>query len=233
MNPIVSYWKDIALQAFRRTAFFAWQRMVLGLIVTMVGFGLQWLTGLHPWNDIWKILLTVIGAYLIVMIAAYFTNIFRVPAILHINEVGITAKLMDDNESLRGTISKERENGERLTTDLQNVRLALQECEKRLAQHPDVLQEQRQLAIIRAKLKDFTAEEKCVLQYICDHGEILRTAVERELSGYKENVIGGAIGKGMSKALLKEETIHGSFDKWLSVTPNLKLALKTILTEKS
>lgn len=96
MNPIFSYWKDVARRAFRETAFLAWRKMVMSLVLAMVSFSLQWFFGLHRWSDIWKIALTALMAYPVVMLVAFLTNLVRVPAILHGEQSALIAVKSSD-----------------------------------------------------------------------------------------------------------------------------------------
>lgn len=80
MKPALDYWKEVLGVSFRETAFFAWNKMLIGLAVSFLGFSLQWILGFRPWDDIWKILLTVFISYLLVMSAAFVGKVFVVPA---------------------------------------------------------------------------------------------------------------------------------------------------------
>ncbi len=224
MKVVPDYWKQVRHRAFEETAFFAQDKMLLGLAVSILGFTLQWAFGIHPWSDVWKILLTVVVSYVIVMSLAFISKVITVPAVLDQEKTNKVTEL--DRHRL-----KLEENLKMMSLEVDNREIARQECEKRLAAHPVIQQEQRQLDLVRSKLREVTADERHVLRFVLDHGKMRLSTLQHELAVYGPKV-DSAVSKATQTDLIMLEVVPTAEDRLLYVNPALEPALKIVLGEQ-
>ncbi len=174
-------------------------------------------------KEMWIIIAITIGVYAVLYAIETLWNFASLsPPLMD------QAKTAQINGLGRHRIGLE-ENLKELSLEVERRGLAWRECEKKLAEHPVIQQEKRQLDLVQSKLRDVTPEERHVLLFILDHGKISRFTIDRQLSTCKQNIRDAAIGKGMNTGLIMEELIPASPDKYLYIAPALEAALKTVL----
>jgi hypothetical protein len=100
---------------------------------------------------------------------------------------------------------------------------------REIASHPSVQQEQRRVALVRAKLAVFTAEEMSVLRYILDHGEVRLLLLE---ASEDRKVVHSALRKATLAELVEQRSEDMTIERYVKIKPPFELALGVVLGDQ-
>jgi hypothetical protein len=198
-----NYWGVVSRNAVRETFSHARRKLLLGLMLSIIAFLLQWkVLHLRNWTDTEKIITSLLGAALIVMAVSFLKNLLMGPVLLHGKHQSEINAL---NKQLCGA-----------STDLAQAKAA-----------PSVSgHEQEQQRLVSEKMADFTPEEAKVIEALLHHGEIHRRDVNS--LGFSVDLFYKAVDKGRGTTLVRErdERHSGGREQYLSINPVFESALQ-------
>ena len=77
------YWKSAAIEARRRTLTHALQKILTGVVLSMLATGAQFALSLRGLSDSAKIVISLLGSAVLVMVGSFLKNLILVPPSIH------------------------------------------------------------------------------------------------------------------------------------------------------
>jgi hypothetical protein len=204
------YWGLVFSAALRQTFSHARQKILLGLMLSIIAFLFQWrVLRLHNWTDTEKIITSLLAASDVVMAGSLMKNLLMGPVLLH---------------------RKQQSGADDLTERF--IRATSELAQAKAAPSFTPL-EREQGRLVEEKMESFNPEEAKVIEALLRHGEIHRRDVTN--LGFPIDLFYRAIDKGKSIALIKEreERFPAGKEQYLSINPALEAALQHYFTRSA
>ena len=80
---MLAYWKTVLRSVLAGTFSHVRNKLLLGLVLSMIALGLQYLLRVRSWSDSEKIAISLVGSAVIVMIGSFIKHLVTVPASIH------------------------------------------------------------------------------------------------------------------------------------------------------
>ena len=151
------------VRAFRLDLFRVGKEKMIGALLAVLIFAFQWHYGFIPQNHAWQAIKSLGWPYLILFLALMLLSAIRAPVTLDRERSTSANNMTAENDRLQGTISEERENVERLSAEVADLKKP-----KRSAL------EEREFLSIKTIFDKYGEEERNVLQHLRRHGKMVQ-----------------------------------------------------------